>query len=421
MRILIHDYAGHPPQVFLSRELAARGHDVLHLYAADIETPRGALDRKPDDLKTFDIRPVRLSRPLKKHSYAVRQLQEIEYGFRLRKELLAFRPDIFVCSNTPLAALETAQAACRRRNIAFVFWLMDVYSAAVQGGLRGKLPVVGEAIVRGYRWLERRQLRRSDKVVLISEGFQRILDEWGIDRRRVAVLPLWAPLEELPERPKDNGWSRRLGIERTFNVIYSGTLGLKHNPALLAMIAERYRQRDDMRVVVISEGIGAEYLRREKAAKGLDNLLILPYQPFEDLPDVLGAADLLVTLLEPDAGVFSVPSKVLSYLCAGRAQAAAIPAENRAARVIADSGGGLTASPRDADAFRAVVGRLVADDGLRRRMGNDARIYAEREFNIRRIGDQFEGYLTDALASRAGAPAGASAGTVDRGYAPSDR
>ena len=45
MRILVHDYAGHPFQVQLSRELARRGHDVLHLYCSSTHTPRGDLAR----------------------------------------------------------------------------------------------------------------------------------------------------------------------------------------------------------------------------------------------------------------------------------------------------------------------------------------------------------------------------------------
>lgn len=41
MRLLVHDYSGHPHQVQLSRELAKRGHEVLHLYAGFLQTPRG--------------------------------------------------------------------------------------------------------------------------------------------------------------------------------------------------------------------------------------------------------------------------------------------------------------------------------------------------------------------------------------------
>ena len=397
MRIFLHDYAGHPPQVFLSRALAARGHEVVHAYAAEIETPRGQLEPQPNDPKTFDILPIRLASPLKKHSYLIRQLQEIEYGVRLGQAIARAQPDVVVCANTPLAAIAIAQAGCQRRRTPFVFWVMDVYSVAVHAHMRRALPVVGSLIGRFYKWLERRSLRASDRIISISEGFEAILDDWQIDRTRRAVMPLWAPLHELPLRPKDNPWARRAGLAEQLTILYSGTLGLKHNPALLVRIAEHYRAHPGIRVVVISEGPGADYLRQAKASGGLDNLMLMPYQPFEDLPDVLGAADILVTLLEPDAGLYSVPSKVLSYLCAGRAQAAAIPPENRAARVIAESGGGLTASPLDGDAFVAAVDSLVGDEQRRRQCGQNARSYAEREFDINRLAVQFENHLAAVL------------------------
>ncbi len=393
MRIFIHDYAGHPPQVHLSRELARRGHTVLHSYSADIQTPRGALERRPEDPAGFAIRGLSLGKPISKDSLVVRQFQEIKFGRCLRDAARAFRPDVVVLANTPLASLQSVQSDCRKRGVPFVFWLMDVYSVAVHKILKSKLPVVGDIIGRGYDWLERQQLRNSDRVILISEGFSGILDDWGVDPTRIEVMPLWAPLEEMSLRAKDNPWSRRQGVADTINIVYSGTLGLKHNPSALSDLALKYKDRDDIRVIVISEGLGASYLAKAKQDHGLDNLVLLPFQPFEDLPDVLGAADVVVTLLEPDAGTFSCPSKVLTYLCAGRAQVGAIPADNRAAKVIRESGGGITVSPLDRDAFLAAVDRLIGDADARARFGQSARAYAEREFDIRRLGDEFEGYL----------------------------
>ena len=63
----------------------------------------------------------------------------------------------------------------------------------------------------------------------------------------------------------------------------------------------------------------------KRPAKACGSLRCLGFQPFEVLPDVLGSADVLVAILEPDAGVFSVPSKVLSYFCAGRPVLLAVP------------------------------------------------------------------------------------------------
>jgi colanic acid biosynthesis glycosyl transferase WcaI len=48
-RILVHDYSGHPFQAELSRSLARRGHDVLHLSFRQFQTPKGDLVAKPDD------------------------------------------------------------------------------------------------------------------------------------------------------------------------------------------------------------------------------------------------------------------------------------------------------------------------------------------------------------------------------------
>ncbi|HYO26095.1 MAG TPA: hypothetical protein VEQ85_14225, partial [Lacipirellulaceae bacterium] len=60
MRVLVHDYCGHPFQVQLSRALAARGYDVLHLYNGSFQTPRGALTKRSDDAPGFDVRPMDL-------------------------------------------------------------------------------------------------------------------------------------------------------------------------------------------------------------------------------------------------------------------------------------------------------------------------------------------------------------------------
>jgi len=110
----------------------------------------------------------------------------------------------------------------------------------------------------------------------------------------------------------------------------------------------------------------------------------------EDYPDILGAADVLVALLEPTAGTFSVPSKVLSYLCAGRPVLAAIPPENLAARTIERAGAGLVVPSTDEEAFLVAAKQLLTDGALRVAAGRRARAYAESTFDTETITDQFQ-------------------------------
>jgi glycosyltransferase involved in cell wall biosynthesis len=112
---------------------------------------------------------------------------------------------------------------------------------------------------------------------------------------------------------------------------------------------------------------------------------------------VMGAADVMLGLLEAAAGEFSVPGKVLSHFCAARPQVAAVPLVNRAAKVIQESGGGYAIAVGDDEAFLDAVERLVDDDNLRREMGRRAREYAETAFDIRKIGARFEQILQSAV------------------------
>ena len=175
-------------------------------------------------------------------------------------------------------------------------------------------------------------------------------------------------------------------------VLYSGTLGLKHDPSVLALIAQRLREsHPDARVVVISEGKGRDWLEGWKRDHGAaaDNLVLLDFQPYEDLPAVMGSADVLVAVLEPDASRFSVPSKVLTYLCAGRAIVGVLPPDNSAAEILLSHGAGLVVDPARRDDVAFEVARLVDDEACRGAMGRAGRRYAERAFSPETAADRF--------------------------------
>lgn len=386
--IAVHDYSGHPFQVQLSRELARRGYRVTHYHCPSFSTPKGKLERDAHDPDTFGVEPVKLRRPFAKYSGARRFFQEIEYGWRLGTRLRRQRPELVLSSNTPLLAAAVLQAVLLASRIPVVFWQQDVYSVAMANHARSRLPRLGGVVAAVFIGVEKLLLRTSRRVVTISADFSGTLDEWGIAPDRVDVVENWAPLDELPVRPHRNAWSHRHGLDDKKVLLYSGTLGLKHDPSLLLALAADLEGRGDVRVVVASEGRGADWLAEHGAH--LRSLLLLGFQPYEDLPDMMASADVLVALLEPDASCFSVPSKVLTYHCAGRALLAALPAENLAARIIEHEHSGIVVSPADHGAMVAAGRKLIDDEDLCRSMGEMARNYAVRTFDINTIGDRFE-------------------------------
>ena len=390
MRILVHDYAGHPFQVQLSRSLAERGHEVLHVYSRSIQTPRGRLEPDDNDPATFEIVGIELSAELQKYSLFTRRRQDLEHGALAVREIESFRPETVLSGNTWIDAQSLLLRHCRSRGIRFVYWVQDLLGVGMYRILSKRLPVFGHAVGGVYRARERRLLARSDAVVAITEDFRKLLGSYGVAGDRIHVIENWAPLDEMPRRPKDNPFARTHDLRSSFCFLYSGTMGMKHNPDLLVRLAERFSRDAEVKIVVVSEGLGAEWLAEQKRERGLDNLILLGFQPFEALPDVLGAADVLVAVLEPDAGIFSVPSKVLSYLCAERPLLLAVPPENLVWRIVERAGAGLTAASGDADGFVRAAERLYRDASLRETCARDGRGYAETHFDIGKITDRFE-------------------------------
>jgi len=390
VKIFVHDYPGHAFPAQLSRELARQGHTVTHAFAAALESPRGAVESRPDDPAGLTMLPIITGHRMDKYSLFRRVLDERAYGAVLAAKVAQDDVDLFITCTTPNDVLDVLRRALPPK-LRVVWWLQDIYSMGIRSVLNRKVPPAGTVIGAIYRGKERRFAWRADCIVSITPDFVPFLRRLGVRPDKITVIENWAPVDEITPRPHDNSWKREQRLSGKTVILYSGTLGLKHNPALLSRAALHFQnqKRDDIAVVVATQGLGAEFLKKEAEERQIRNLKVLPWQPYERLPEVLATGDILTAIIEPHAGLFSVPSKILSCLCAGRPVVAAIPADNLAARTIERAGAGLIVPPGDESAFVAGLERLLADRDLRDRLGAAGRSYAEEHFDIRKIASHF--------------------------------
>jgi len=411
MRIFVNEFCGHAFQIELSRELARRGHQVLHVYFADNHsTPKGPTSAEVSGLT---IEGLHITRAFAKHSLLTRRQADLEYGRVTAERLERFRPDVVISANMPLDAQNLLQKAAHAHKARFVFWLQDVYSVAARFVLQKKARLLASLGGAYFERLEKRLLHHSDAVICIAPGFADFVQRWGVPEEKIAVIPNWAPLEEVVPLPRDNAWARENGVADKFCFMYSGTLGMKHRPELLLALAKRLEATGNARLVVIAGGAGADWLAAHKHEVSSGALTLLPFQPYERIAEVLASSDVLITLLDSEAGAFAVPSKTLSYLCAGRALIVAAPAENEAARVVERAGAGFVVSPDDPAGFIAAAERLLADPQRVSRFGVQGRAWAEAHFSISAIADRFLSVLSSAAPAPVAAPAEAKLASGD--------
>lgn len=391
MRILVHDHSGHPFQAELSRELSRRGHAVTHSYVCGYVSGKGRLEQLPGE--AVDFVGIGGAKPVANERLLSRLWREVTRGFALVRHVRQVGADVVLVSNVQIPTLVIFAAAMLVMRRPWVLWHQDVYAVAVRSMAGTKLPRRFVLVAIAFEIAERWCARRAAAIVVIAESFVPVHRKWGT-ASKVVVIENWAPLDEIVPTERNNAWSREHGLDEQVTLLYSGTLGLKHNPALLPALTRAVTDLGvPARLVVVNEGPAVEVVRKEAARLEVP-VTLLPFQPYDRLSEVLGSGDVLVVLLEKDAGAFSVPSKTLSYLCAGRPVVGLIPLENRAAEMVVEAGG--RALPPDAGAIPGAAGfvaQVVTDPKQWAALGCQAREYAEKSFGLCGVGDAFEALL----------------------------
>jgi glycosyltransferase involved in cell wall biosynthesis len=298
----------------------------------------------------------------------------------------------------PLSAVTRIQFWARRHGVPLVYWLQDLQARAMHELLGAKFGFAGRVAGSLADIWEQEVLERSRMVITIAAGHDAALPRTVRREGRYALLENWANIEELPVLDPSNDWSRRFGLDTTRNIVYSGTLGMKHDLGIFREMAAAFRRFPDVRIVVVSCGQAADRVREDALRGELNNLLVLPFQPNADVAKVLASAAVLVASLAPSAGSFCVPSKVLAYLCAGRPIVIALDHQNPAARMVERAGAGVVVKPGDTAAFVAAVAGELDNRERCTREGRAARAYAERAFDLDTNASQFLQILNRAVA-----------------------
>ena len=222
----------------------------------------------------------------------------------------------------------------------------------------------------------------ADKIAVISEGFARNLRAKGVPESKLEVLPNWVDTDFLRPLPKDNPVSRRLGLSDKFVVMYSGTVSISSNLALERVLDAAKLLADDNEILfaVVGEGLKKDAVVAKAVSLGLRNTAFLPFQPYQDLPALLASSDVLLVPLDKDKSRLSVPSKLYTFMAAGRPVLGLAAPESEVAAVLRETDCGPAVPPDDAAAVAAAVRALKRSPERRREQGANARAHVVRHF-----------------------------------------
>lgn len=308
--------------------------------------------------------------------------------------LFSRRVDVVYANTWPLLAGALTALAARLRRIPLVLTIQDVYpeSLAAQGRL-----VEGERLYRAMLRLDRWLARQAEKLVVISQRFRRIYEEErGIPQEKLEVVYNWMDPELLAPVVGENPLRQRLGISReAFLFVAGGNISRAAGVETAVLAMEKLVDDEALHLVIAGEGqsLGA----CQELARRLPEGRVLFHSPWpkDETLSVLEAADVLLLTTTGKQSLASMPSKLITYLLAGRpVLAQALPGSDVAALIEAAQCGWLV-TPEDAQALAESI-RSVAKIPREERLflGQSGRNYAikylGRAANLSRLVDVVE-------------------------------
>jgi len=374
MRIVVLDYSGHIPQADLARNLAKLGHSVRHIYCSDYVSGRGAVDRESSDPADLEFLNISIKKDFNRYNPIERLKHEIAVANAFWSKIQEFNPDHTIFSNIPLFAMSRLAKKMKSNNRPYLFWWQDVYSVAIGEAFRKLGPLVWP--LRKYLiGLEKNILRDAKSVVAISSNFEPIYRNWKQDMKKFSMYPNWTPINLFPHQELS------LANATQKIAVYAGTLGMKHRPELLIHLADNaeFKKLGGV-VVVVSQGQGRELLEKPKNIR--ENIVLKDFLTIPELGQLFADASVLLAVLEPKASNFSVPSKIMSYLSAGKPIVASIDPMNASAKILVENSAGIVVLPDApiADFGQAVI-EIISNKNLQISMSKSSTQYALKNFD----------------------------------------
>lgn len=260
---------------------------------------------------------------------------------------------ISVASTPPIIGV-MAVLVKKRKKFPFLYTVQDIFPDSLVGsGLIKK----GGFIWRLGRKIEDYVYKNADKIVVISEGFKKNLLVKGVSEEKIEVIYNWVDEDAVVDIPKEqNVLFERYGLQsEKFYISYSGNIGLTQNmDLLLDVMSDLQTEEPSINLVLVGDGAYKTQVESIVKEKELANVILLPFQPFEDISHVFSIGDVGLVISKPGVGENSIPSKTWSIMSASRPVLANFD-ENELKTIIEDNHCGLFTKAGDKQALKNAI------------------------------------------------------------------
>ncbi|MGE8545540.1 MAG: glycosyltransferase family 4 protein [Acinetobacter johnsonii] len=325
-------------------------------------------------------------------SFLKRILIFLSFAFKSIKVALTEQYDVVFATTTPLTAGIPGIFAKWFRRKPFVFEVRDLWPELPKAMGVIKNPVV----LWMMSVLEWTSYHSADRLVGLSPGIVDGIIKRGIAPEKVASIPNGCDLDIFAS--EHQAW-RPEGVQPTdLMAIFTGTHGLANglNAVLDTAVELKKRQRTDIKLVLVGDGMQKKALLERAAELQLDNVIFHNPVNKAKLAGLMASADIGLQILANVPAFYygTSPNKFFDYISAG------LPVLNNypgwLAELITKEQCGFAVPPENPQAFADALEQAANQREKLIEMGRNAQQVAREQFNRSILSQKFSDWVAGA-------------------------
>jgi colanic acid biosynthesis glycosyl transferase WcaI len=312
-------------------------------------------------------------------------------SFPVMLKQVLWKPDVVLVLEPPLFCSPTAWLVSRLSRGKCWLHIQDF-----------ELDVAFELGIIPFAWLhkfisiaESWVMKRFDRVSTISSSMLQKLQDKNISTP--IFFPNWADLANIKYDAEGGAYFRKnLGVDDSQCLcLYSGNIAVKQGLEVLLEVAANL---PSCHFLICGDGPNRKGLQDRAESLALHNLSFLPLQPFDQLADMLSAADIHLVIQKSGAADLVMPSKLTNILAVGGLALVTAKEDSELGQLANEEFGCVfRCDPESVDALSEAIVKLKHEKIFSNVIKTKAKVYAEQHIAKDQVLLAFESQLKEVV------------------------
>ncbi len=299
--------------------------------------------------------------------------------------------DVILCTSPPLTVGLTSWILSKLKRIPMVFEVRDLWpESAIDTGV-----LTNKSLIKLSYWLEKKSYTSACWINVLTPAFeQALIEKKHVRPERISMISNGADLDIF--KPGElNNWVRdKHQLQGKFVATYVGAHGRANALMQLIEVAEKLKNDDDIRILLVGDGMEKPMLKEESQKRNLHNILFVDAVPKEQIVDYVAASNVCTAVLKKvDTFKTVYPNKVFDYMSAKRPILLAI--DGVARKLLEEANAGIYVEPENAQEYVAALLKLKNNEQLCRDFGENGYKYVTENYDREILADKYLGIIRD--------------------------